>query len=86
MENYIILVRDHSELSNDAENYIKSLNKPYLVYYSDTATDGELPVILYSLGLSEYRGDYGLNLFKEINELLTMREWKLKTPIIKNES
>jgi hypothetical protein len=67
MKDHIILIRDNSELSDKVEEYIKSLNKPYLIYYSkQEEEEKELPVILAPTAISEFCGEYGFSIFKTL--------------------
>lgn len=58
----IVLIRDSSEVSNNAEEFLIENNYDYDVYYSERKSN--LPLIYSSYGYTPYEGEGGLNLFK----------------------
>ncbi len=58
------LIRDDSELSKEAEDFLKSNNIDYSVLYSTKEDVSNLPVIFDSIARYPYEGKKGLLLFK----------------------
>lgn len=62
MPNKITLIRDASEVSNEAESFLIEHNYIYDVYYSERKSN--LPLIYSTSSYSPYEGKSGLNVFK----------------------
>ena len=71
----ITFIRDFSDLSSEAEDYLKELGKPYLTYYSN---DEDLPCILGTTPFSSHRGKQGFAIFKALHPITIKQKRKLK--------
>jgi len=63
MSEKIVLIRDASEISENAENFLIENHYTYNVYYSERKNN--LPLIYASRSYMPYEGEHGLHIFKQ---------------------
>jgi hypothetical protein len=74
----IILIRDHSMLSNEVANFMKKNEIEHTELFGES--EDNLPVIITDESLS-FRGESGFNLFKSIYQPLVQEMEKPKSPL-----
>jgi hypothetical protein len=64
MNEKIVFIRDASELSNQMEEYLNSIDVPFIAYYSDESEN--VPNIISQNSFSSFIGKRGFEIFKAI--------------------